>query len=91
MLPMQAVSQEIVSRVKSARLSESSSVYYFLTSMDSMKPLADSRNESQSPETQMGGISAELIPLFRILISEPAKEHDFKTCPICEQYGLTEI
>jgi hypothetical protein len=59
--------------------------------MDSQKPLANSKSEDLRPEAQKGAIAAGLIPLFRILIAEPAKEHNFKTCPICEEYGLTQI
>jgi hypothetical protein len=34
---------------------------------------------------------AELLALFRILMKEPPPEHDFRTCPICKEFGITSI
>jgi len=36
-------------------------------------------------------IPAEIIPLFRVLLRKPPQSHDFKTCPVCKKYGITEI
>jgi len=33
----------------------------------------------------------DLLPLFRLLMREPAQGHDFKTCPICTRYGIDRI
>ena len=35
-------------------------------------------------------IPAELIPLFRVLVRKTPQGHDFKTCPVCKKYGITE-
>lgn len=35
--------------------------------------------------------SADLIPLFRLLSRRPPMDHDFRNCPICKRYGITEI
>ena len=35
--------------------------------------------------------AAELLPLFRLLTKEPPKGHDFKTCPLCRQFGIDRI
>jgi hypothetical protein len=35
--------------------------------------------------------AAELLPLFRLLTREPPKGHDFKTCPLCKEYGIDRI
>jgi hypothetical protein len=34
---------------------------------------------------------AEVILLFRLLMRQPPANHDFRTCPICKRYGITEI
>ena len=34
---------------------------------------------------------AELLALFRILVKEPPPGHDFRTCPICKEFGITSI
>ena len=34
---------------------------------------------------------AELLALFRILMKEPPPGHDFRTCPICKEFGITSI
>jgi hypothetical protein len=33
----------------------------------------------------------DLIALFRLLLRNPPKDHDFRTCTICKQYGIDEI
>jgi hypothetical protein len=33
----------------------------------------------------------DLIALFRLLVREPGKEHDFQTCPTCRRHGITSI
>ena len=33
----------------------------------------------------------DLTLLFRLLVRQPPKDHDFPTCPICQKYGITEI
>lgn len=33
----------------------------------------------------------DLMPLFTLLVRQPPKDHDFRTCPICQRYGITEI
>lgn len=35
--------------------------------------------------------SYDLTPLFTLLMRQPPKDHDFRTCPICQRYGITEI
>ena len=50
-------------------------------------------NRSESP----AGTPSEhvergaLLALLRLLMREPPPGHDFKTCPICRRYGITEI
>ncbi len=34
---------------------------------------------------------ADLTPLFRLLARQPAPDHDYRTCPICQQYGIADI
>jgi len=34
---------------------------------------------------------ADLLPLVRLLVRQPPKEHDFRTCPICRRCNITEI
>ena len=43
-------------------------------------------NSSVEPVDQ-----AALLALLRLLTREPPPGHDFKTCPICQRYGITEI
>ena len=57
-----------------------------------------SKNAPQSEETAPTEVrladeeeKAHLIPLFRLLMKRPPANHDFRTCPICTQYGITEI
>ena len=35
--------------------------------------------------------AAELLPLFRLLTREPPKGHDFKSCPLCKEFGIDRI
>lgn len=32
-----------------------------------------------------------ILPFFRLLMREPPREHDFKTCPTCKRYGIDRI
>jgi hypothetical protein len=34
---------------------------------------------------------ADLVTLFRLLMRQPAADHDFRSCPICKRYGILEI
>jgi hypothetical protein len=52
--------------------------------------------EGQRPESMAGTPSdhierGALLALLRLLMREPPPGHDFKTCPICKRYGITEI
>jgi hypothetical protein len=38
-----------------------------------------------------GKARADLIALFRLLLKQPPKDHDFRNCPICKRYRITEI
>ena len=33
---------------------------------------------------------AELIALFRLLVKEPPPDHNFETCEICKDHGITQ-
>ena len=44
---------------------------------------------SKLPESERG--SGALLALLRLLTREPPAGHDFKTCPVCKRYGITEI
>lgn len=33
----------------------------------------------------------DLAALFTLLVRQPPKDHDFRTCPICQEFGITEI
>jgi hypothetical protein len=37
------------------------------------------------------GEPGALLALLRLLTREPPPSHDFKTCPVCKQYGITKI
>jgi len=54
------------------------------------RPKAEEQPETQK-ETAQDGRQAELIALFRLLMRDPPQDHDFRTCPICKRYGITEI
>jgi hypothetical protein len=34
---------------------------------------------------------AELLTLLRLLVREPPRDHEFKTCAICKRYRITGI
>lgn len=51
-------------------------------------------SQIRSPEPRRGtqnGEWPELIALFRLLMREPSADHDFRACPICKRYGITNI
>jgi hypothetical protein len=33
----------------------------------------------------------DLVALFRLLLRNPPREHDFEECPICKRHGITGI
>jgi hypothetical protein len=35
--------------------------------------------------------SIDLLPLFRLLARQPPRDHDFRTCPICNRHGIKGI
>jgi len=43
------------------------------------------------PEGDSREAKSELLVLLRLLLREPPPDHDFKTCPICKRYGITEL
>jgi hypothetical protein len=47
------------------------------------------RNPASEEKTPL--TAAELLPLFRLLTREPPKSHDFKTCPLCKEFGIDRI
>lgn len=52
--------------------------------------------EEKSAQTEeaapaSGEIRADLMALFRLLLKQPPKDHDVRTCPICKRYRITEI
>lgn len=52
----------------------------------------DRSASSQSENTAERPVEhGEILALFRLLTREPPPGHDFKTCPICKNYGVTEI
>ncbi len=59
--------------------------------------LRGSKTESlqPSPEVKSEGTEeadpAALLALFRLLVREPPRDHDFRTCPVCKRYGITKI
>jgi hypothetical protein len=56
--------------------------------MDTSKPTpGGGEKESEKNNKDLDS----LLPLFRLLVREPPKDHDFKTCPICKRYGISEI
>jgi hypothetical protein len=54
------------------------------------RPIAEVQPEKQK-ETPQAVRQAELLALFRLLVREPPRDHNFRTCPICKRYGITEI
>jgi len=58
----------------------------------STSSVSDNANKHErEPPAQKEPIPAELIPLFRVLLRKPPQGHDFKTCPVCKKYAITEI
>lgn len=59
--------------------------------------LRESKTEPGLPSTEVKpeGIEeserAALLALFRLLVREPPRDHDFRACPICKRYGITKI
>lgn len=47
--------------------------------------------DEKSDAAAGGEARAELLALFRLLLKQPPKDHDVRTCPICKRYGITEI
>lgn len=33
----------------------------------------------------------QLLPLFQLLMRNPAAQHDFGACPVCKRYGITSL
>jgi hypothetical protein len=50
-----------------------------------------SREKGALETTAQDNRRAELLALFRLLVREPPKDHDFRACPICKRYGITRI
>lgn len=54
-----------------------------------------SETPQSNPEVESEGIEeadrSALLALFRLLVREPPRDHDFNTCPICKRYGITKI
>jgi hypothetical protein len=50
-----------------------------------------SREKGALETTPQENRRAELLALFRLLVREPPKDHDFRACPICKGYGITKI
>jgi hypothetical protein len=59
--------------------------------MESEGPSVGSKRGGDQQTKAEAAIPAELISFFFVLLKEPKKEHDFKTCPVCKQYGIVEI
>jgi len=55
-------------------------------SSDQIKPKSQDKKETAQTIRR-----AELLALFRILMKEPPPDHDFRTCPICKEFGITSI
>ena len=49
----------------------------------------DTSDSRQTTDEESPGY--DLTPLFTLLVRQPPKDHDFRTCPICQRYGITEI
>jgi hypothetical protein len=57
----------------------------------SEKASQQERKDNLPREPDVSEIRPELVALIRMLLREPPADHDFKTCPICEGYGITSI
>lgn len=33
----------------------------------------------------------DILPLMLILLKNPPPDHDCRTCPICKEFGITEL
>ena len=42
-------------------------------------------------ESKEERVPAELIALFRVLLREPPPDHNFETCLICRELGITQL
>jgi hypothetical protein len=42
-------------------------------------------------ETEEERVPVELIALLRILLREPPPDHNFETCLICMELGITQL
>jgi hypothetical protein len=47
--------------------------------------------EARNEETKEERVPAELIALLRILRKEPPPDHNFETCLICGELGITQL
>jgi hypothetical protein len=45
--------------------------------------------QPESPDQQ--GEPGALLALLRLLTREPSPGHDFKTCPVCKNFGIKKI
>ena len=43
------------------------------------------------PEGESRVEDGALLALLRLLTREPPKDHDFKTCPICQYYEIEKL
>ena len=48
-------------------------------------------HEAVNQETKEERLPAGLIALFRILLKEPPSDHNFETCEICKDHGITQL
>jgi hypothetical protein len=67
------------------------------------EPRSDHLNQKQTPlqpvqdeagkalEQSAASSPPELLALFRLLVREPPPDHDFKTCAVCQRYGIADI
>jgi hypothetical protein len=53
----------------------------------SKEPGAEMREQDLREQKEL----EELLPLLRLLLRDPPEGHDFKTCAICQRYGITSI
>ena len=54
-------------------------------------PLEEKTPQTEEAVPASGEFRADLMALFRLLLKQPPKEHDFRNCPICKRYHITEI
>jgi hypothetical protein len=68
--------------------------YHYLLMLQHPDPTEGRAHPNAGPDNQevsQSARDAELLALFRLLVKEPPPDHDFRTCPICKQYGITSI